>query len=607
MKIKKIKLIRKIFTSTLVVLTLQCLNVSFCQSYNQLPPIDNKQAYELVNNIQNLSGKKPELNTIITTINDNYLLNNPVHLKSTNVIRSMLDSAYGYAYTPESDSLILFKSYYAFDDYGDMTSNISYRYDTTYMIWFVAEKHEYSWDTKGNNLSTSIYYHNEYLIKTTGNKEENVYDAMGNITKNSKYIWIDSISKWENSYKTETTFNGNGKRTEMSQYLWDRNSKTWQAQYKYEFNWDNDGNCTSNITYQADPITHELIQNLKTEFAFNDKQSTTSVLYSSWDTTNNTWLKSSKDEYTYMANQDVITEKGFLWDTLKSNWFESYKNDYTYNGNGQKIANVSYYRYFSDSLVWVGDTKTEASYYANQKLHIYTYYSWDYGNNQWFLGQREEYTYSDSLSETIINSYYDLADSKWIENGKNETNYDSKSRLTLNIFYTRNPDDSVWTGYSKREKNYDLNDNITLESDYRWDYDKKMWIGQNLYNVYFDAENNRTLVIFCGWGNNDQWAPYQKQFFFYSQNTVIIPTSIVSNADNLFKVYPNPLIDLLNIDIQDNTVLFFQLFNSSGQLIKTFNVQQGKNTYNTENLNTGLYFLKIRTAHGIETLKIIKE
>ena len=72
------------------------------------------------------------------------------------------------------------------------------------------------------------------------------------------------------------------------------------------------------------------------------------------------------------------------------------------------------------------------------------------------------------------------------------------------------------------------------------------------------------------------------------------------------KAYPNPLRDLLNIELNDQSIQNIQLINSVGQRIKTLNVVQGTNSYNISNLQAGLYFIEISTPKGILTKKLIK-
>jgi hypothetical protein len=89
-------------------------------------------------------------------------------------------------------------------------------------------------------------------------------------------------------------------------------------------------------------------------------------------------------------------------------------------------------------------------------------------------------------------------------------------------------------------------------------------------------------------------------------HNIITPSSIVSNLDSKITVFPNPVIDLLYINISDNSVTNCQVFNINGQIIKTLKVEPGNNEYNLGNLETGIYLIKLQTTSGTKTYKIIK-
>ena len=67
--------------------------------------------------------------------------------------------------------------------------------------------------------------------------------------------------------------------------------------------------------------------------------------------------------------------------------------------------------------------------------------------------------------------------------------------------------------------------------------------------------------------------------------------SVNETTENVFYMYPNPLNQSnLNITLQNNSNV--SLFNSSGQLIKTYQLKSGNNSVNLDFLNKGLYMIK---------------
>lgn len=75
-------------------------------------------------------------------------------------------------------------------------------------------------------------------------------------------------------------------------------------------------------------------------------------------------------------------------------------------------------------------------------------------------------------------------------------------------------------------------------------------------------------------------------------------------SESLIEVFPNPVGNQLTISI--TKVATYKLINTNGQVLNKGSLKIGENTLKTSNLSTGLYFVKVKTAEGISTRKIIK-
>lgn len=73
-----------------------------------------------------------------------------------------------------------------------------------------------------------------------------------------------------------------------------------------------------------------------------------------------------------------------------------------------------------------------------------------------------------------------------------------------------------------------------------------------------------------------------------------------------FAVYPNPANDVVNISAKNNTMVVeaMQITDMNGRIVKE--VKGMTNQINVNELNAGVYFLKVTTAQGTGTTKIIK-
>ena len=78
------------------------------------------------------------------------------------------------------------------------------------------------------------------------------------------------------------------------------------------------------------------------------------------------------------------------------------------------------------------------------------------------------------------------------------------------------------------------------------------------------------------------------------------------NKAQLF-VYPNPVIDILNVNITNSqTLTTAKLFDNNGKLIYTGSMISGTNSINMLNLAKGIYLLQLVNNEGVQNLKIIK-
>ena len=76
-----------------------------------------------------------------------------------------------------------------------------------------------------------------------------------------------------------------------------------------------------------------------------------------------------------------------------------------------------------------------------------------------------------------------------------------------------------------------------------------------------------------------------------NSNDVSVFVSVLENKNEVLKLYPNPLNQTnLNITIENNSIV--NLFDLSGQLIKTYQLKSGNNSLNLDFLNKGLYMFK---------------
>ncbi len=87
-----------------------------------------------------------------------------------------------------------------------------------------------------------------------------------------------------------------------------------------------------------------------------------------------------------------------------------------------------------------------------------------------------------------------------------------------------------------------------------------------------------------------------------------IPTGVDTRPSEnpTFHIYPNPAFDYINIDQRKKNTLRVFIYNSSGQLIKTFSLHALSNKIDLSELKEGVYYLKIVTAQKAKIEIILK-
>jgi hypothetical protein len=90
-----------------------------------------------------------------------------------------------------------------------------------------------------------------------------------------------------------------------------------------------------------------------------------------------------------------------------------------------------------------------------------------------------------------------------------------------------------------------------------------------------------------------------------TSNSVNINTVGINDFSISTNIYPNPVSNLLSVNSSE-IISEISISTISGQVTFTKNINATKTTLNLSALKTGIYFLKIQTAKGIQTKKIIK-
>lgn len=90
--------------------------------------------------------------------------------------------------------------------------------------------------------------------------------------------------------------------------------------------------------------------------------------------------------------------------------------------------------------------------------------------------------------------------------------------------------------------------------------------------------------------------------------TVIVDKNVSTDdfAANELSIFPNPVLDIININSSQN-ISSIQIYSISGALIKTVEINNNVVQLDLNDLNSGIYFLKNNTEGNTKMYKIIKK
>ena len=153
----------------------------------------------------------------------------------------------------------------------------------------------------------------------------------------------------------------------------------------------------------------------------------------------------------------------------------------------------------------------------------------------------------------------------------------SESGYDMFYFFIDGVEQNEWSGeVSWGEERYTL---TSGQHELAWVYEKDMYIAS---------------------GSDCAWLDY---IVFPPTNTITITQETVMNG---VAIYPNPNHGQFSINLPEEDCEIV-VFNAMGQQVYQQSNAQGMTTLNLEGLNNGMYFVTVKSASAVSTLKFVKE
>lgn len=341
----------------------------------------------------------------------------------------------------------------------------------------------------------------------------------------------------------------------------------------------------------------------------------------SWDTGSNpaAWNHEINDQYEYANNGDKETKiLGFIIPSME----QAYQINKTYDANNN-ITLESWQYWDGSSMQWIDGDRVTYEYDASNNLKEETREMYSFFTLQLVNQSKELYEYNGSNMIKQTSQDWDIGTNTWVNEEQLEINY-TVDLPTDGVFRVWNSGTNMWDLDEKVTRSYNKNDLPDEDLTETWkdgdwvNSEKSIYtyvglqetelLNQNWGEIsWVDTERilstydngNKTVFILENWDlATSQWLPdYKEEFSFSLANGL----SITPFKINDFKVFPNPVSNIINIE-SSLAIDRVEVFNILGEkVLSAYGVKQ----LNVENLQSGMYLLKAYTKNRSINKKIL--
>ena len=316
---------------------------------------------------------------------------------------------------------------------------------------------------------------------------------------------------------------------------------------------------------------------------------------------NNIWTNSLRAINIYDSNNYRIKTESQRWNITMNQWVNSTKTENIYNLNGL-LLQVVIYTWLQSNSIWEPRTKRIYQYNSNSSLNEHITQKWDANINQFINTDKSKLSYNSNQDiDTFLFLSWDTLSNIWLNRTQFISKYDNKH----NEIESENQDwditTKLWQKISLDKYSYDQNNSKILTIEYEWLNNNWVELYKTKYNNTYDTDLNLIKVINQDWDTTSQtFINYDKIDYFYSKHDIISNTA--SKENSTIKIYPNPCQDFITINgmTSSSNLSLFDLQSNQIQ------VKKDNDRIDLSNLNSGIYFLRIRKENENKTFKIIK-
>lgn len=371
------------------------------------------------------------------------------------------------------------------------------------------------------------------------------YDEYDNIVWNENQLWDTQVNDWVPYDRVISAYTEKGLPTLTSTYLWDSDADLWKGISKQTVVYDDENRIIQQEGFSWDDIEDRWIGSHKNIMAFDVYDNLVLIEIYNWNYGLNDWYLDSKNTYTYDEAGNLLSNSNYLWNTESNSLEIIYKEETILNEIGQigertfyaetdlglqpnkrihylynedrSLSNEEIYSINSESGEWYMSEKNEYTYEEDGSVYKIIS-SWNPSANEWNLRKRSIYKYDENHYMIIEeNANWSEMLSGWRNSTRIIREYDTNGK----IIYQENQDwkNSQWTGVNRYIHAYNTNNQQILNERYHWDEIKNRWIGEAKAILEYDDSGKVLLSENYKWDNaSDRWIGNFKYTNSYTEN-----------------------------------------------------------------------------------------
>ncbi len=316
------------------------------------------------------------------------------------------------------------------------------------------------------------------------------------------------------------------------------------------------------------------------------------------------WKPDGRFSFYYKSNiefpDSTIT---FSYDSIKLVYVYEAKTIYLKNAAGKDTSEIGYV-YDSSAKNWIPGWRTTYTYNAGGMVATEISYAWNEEQNNWEMISKYDYTYSGGLE--IAAEYFMWAETEWFGFSKTETTYYPDNQIKSIIDYSL---DFLTFGYQKTSMvKYSYSNSVpdTIMS-FNWENDQwnvSMFDKDN-YISGSDQVKSTDSYILSADKSASEVARFTKEsvaIYNYDDGN----TGVIQNQLSDISIYPNPVKDYLNILIKSPLNSQISIFDMRGRLMKSEIVLNENTKIGVNELNHGVYLIRVQNNGNQYVQKFVK-